>query len=69
MATDVCPACGAPDMVVTERHARGFNTTGGAGGRIEPVHGYVVRARCQRSTCGADWERGDHDVDWQRTAL
>ena len=61
-----CPTCDT-GMLVTDRHPRGFNTTSAAGGRLEPVHGYVVRARCQNPACGADWERGDSDEAWQRT--
>jgi hypothetical protein len=68
MTDTACPTCGAIDMVVTDRHPRGFNTTGPGGGRLEPVHGYVVRARCQNSACGAEFERGDYAVDWQRSS-
>lgn len=51
--------------MATDRHARGYNTVGPAGGRLEPVHGFVVRARCQNPDRGAGWERGDYDADWQ----
>ena len=66
MTHNLCPDCDSP-MIVTDHHARGYNTTGAAGGRTEPVHGFVVRARCRNSACGADWERGDYDDGWRRS--
>jgi hypothetical protein len=63
---NTCPTCDT-GMIVTDRHVRGVNSVSAAGGRLEPVHGYVVRARCQNPVCGADWERGDYDEAWQRT--
>ena len=42
-------------MLVTERHARGYNAVGAAGGWLEPVHGFRVLAECQR--CEKRWKR------------
>jgi hypothetical protein len=66
---ETCPACDSPEsLLVTDRHARGYNTVGAAGGQLEPVHGMVVRARCESAACGAEFERGDYDAEWQPTS-
>jgi hypothetical protein len=62
MSENACPTCGA-NMQVTGRVPRGFNTTGAAGGRLEPVLGYCVRGWCDG--CGTLWTRAaDYPDDW-----
>jgi hypothetical protein len=50
-------------MQVTGRVPRGYDTTGAAGGRVEPVLGFRFLGRCERH--GLFERPADHPGEWR----